>query len=351
MKQPWGRFLLMSFLDRDIHAALDDALGANDHVRGPKLIIQIPCFNEEETLPRVLEDLPREIQGIRCIEVQIIDDGSTDGTVEIARTYGVDYVVSNKSNKGLARSFQAGINHALSEGADIIVNTDGDHQYPGRFIEDLVRPIIEGRADVVIGDRNPGENPEFSPVKRSLQKIGTRVVRNLSGLEVRDAVSGFRAYSRDAALKINVMTRFSYTTETLIHAGQTGLTVMSVPIETNTATRPSRLFTSMTGFLRKQVVSILRSYFMYRPLSAFLMLGVFMAVIGFVPILRFLYFYVIGEGDGKIQSLVIGSMFVGLGYITMVIAFLSDAIATNRRLAEEALERLRKMDVKDRGSE
>lgn len=351
MKQPWGRFLLMSFLDRDIHAALDDALGVNDHVRGPKLIIQIPCFNEEETLPRVLEDLPREIQGIRCIEVQIIDDGSTDGTVEIARSFGVDYVVSNKSNKGLARSFQAGINHALAEGADIIVNTDGDHQYPGRFIADLVRPIIEGRADVVIGDRNPGENPEFSPVKRSLQKIGTRVVRNLSGLEVSDAVSGFRAYSRDAALKINVMTRFSYTTETLIHAGQTGLTVMSVPIETNSATRPSRLFTSMTGFLRKQVVSILRSYFMYRSLSAFLMLGVFMAVIGFVPILRFLYFYVIGEGDGKIQSLVIGSMFVGLGYITMVIAFLSDAIATNRRLVEEALERLRKMDVRDRGSE
>lgn len=351
MKQPWGRFLLMSFLDRDIHAALDDALGVNDHVRGPKLIIQIPCFNEEETLPRVLEDLPREIQGIRCIEVQIIDDGSTDGTVEIARSFGVDYVVSNKSNKGLARSFQAGINHALAEGADIIVNTDGDHQYPGRFIADLVRPIIEGRADVVIGDRNPGENPEFSPVKRSLQKIGTRVVRNLSGLEVSDAVSGFRAYSRDAALKINVMTRFSYTTETLIHAGQTGLTVMSVPIETNSATRPSRLFTSMTGFLRKQVVSILRSYFMYRPLSAFLMLGVFMAAIGFVPILRFLYFYAIGEGDGKIQSLVIGSMFVGLGYITMVIAFLSDAIATNRRLVEEALERLRKMDVRDRGSE
>ena len=341
----------MSFLDRDIRAALDDALGVDDRVRGPKLIIQIPCFNEEETLPRVLEDLPREIQGIRCIEVQIIDDGSTDGTVEIARSFGVDYVVSNKSNKGLARSFQAGINHALAEGADIIVNTDGDHQYPGRFIADLVRPIIEGRADVVIGDRNPGENPEFSPVKRSLQKIGTRVVRNLSGLEVSDAVSGFRAYSRDAALKINVMTRFSYTTETLIHAGQTGLTVMSVPIETNTATRPSRLFTSMAGFLRKQVVSILRSYFMYRSLSAFLMLGVFMTAIGFVPILRFLYFYMIGEGDGKIQSLVIGSMFVGLGYITMVIAFLSDAIATNRRLVEEALERLRKMDVRDRGSE
>lgn len=335
----------MSFMDREILPATDVANGKKGRSRGLRLIIQIPCFNEEETLPLVLDDLPKSIEGIDQIEVLVIDDGSHDRTVEIAHAHGVDYIVSNKSNAGLARSFQAGINFALSQGADIIVNTDGDHQYPGQHIEDLVRPIVEGRADVVIGDRNPGENPEFSPLKRFLQKFGTRVVRKISGIEVSDAVSGFRAYNRDAALKINVMTRFSYTTETLIHAGQSGLTVLSVPIETNAATRPSRLFTSMPAFLRKQVLTILRSFFLYRSLSAFLMLGLVMTAIGMMPILRFVYFYLIGEGDGKIQSLVIGSLFVSVGYITTVIAFLSDAIATNRRIAEECLERLRKLDA------
>jgi len=319
--------------------------------RGPvKLIVQIPCYNEEETLPRVLADIPREIEGVDIIEVQVIDDGSTDQTVEVAHAHGVDHIIRNKSNKGLARTFQAGINNAIAEGADIIVNTDGDHQYPGRYIADLVRPIIEGRADVVIGDRNPSENPEFSRLKRSLQKVGTAVVENLSGIEVGDAVSGFRAYSRDAALKINVMTSFSYTTETLIHAGQNGLTVAFVPVETNSATRPSRLFKSMRSFLRRQVVSILRSYFMYRSLYAFMTLGLVTAAIGLIPILRFLYFFAIGEGEGKIQSLVIGSLFVGLGYITVVIAFLSDSIATNRRISEECLERLRRMEAQGNGT-
>ncbi|HKX78384.1 MAG TPA: glycosyltransferase family 2 protein [Novosphingobium sp.] len=334
----------MNFIERDMKA---DEGAADAGIGGPKLVIQIPCFNEEDTLPRVLADLPRAIDGIGCIEVQVIDDGSSDRTVEVARAHGVDYIVSNKSNKGLARSFQAGITHALAQGADIIVNTDGDHQYPGRYIERLVRPIIEHRADVVIGDRNPGANPEFSPLKRSLQRFGTRVVRNLSGIAVTDAVSGFRAYSRDAAVKINVMTRFSYTTETLIHAGQSGLTVMSVPVQTNAATRPSRLFRSMPSFLCKQVVTILRSWFMYRSLAAFLTLGLAMSAIGMVPILRFIYYYVIGEGDGKIQSLVIGSLFVSVGYMTIVIALLSDAIATNRRLSEECLERLRRLEIRE----
>jgi glycosyltransferase involved in cell wall biosynthesis len=314
-----------------------------------KLIIQIPCYNEEETLPAVLQDLPDSIAGVDCIEVQVIDDGSSDRTVEVARAHGVDYVIGNKSNKGLARTFQKGITNALAHGADIIVNTDGDHQYPGRYIADLVRPIVEGRADVVIGDRNPGENPEFSTGKRMLQKLGSSVVRKLAGVDIRDAVSGFRAYSREAALKINVMTNFSYTTETLIHAGQHGLTVTSVPITTNRVTRPSRLFGSITGFLRKQVVSILRSYFMYRSLYAFLTLGFVMLAIGAIPILRFIYYFLIDEGAGKIQSLVIGSLFVGIGYITIVIAFQSDAIATNRRLTEEVLERLRQMDSRTPG--
>ncbi|MEZ5744005.1 MAG: glycosyltransferase family 2 protein [Sphingomonadaceae bacterium] len=333
----------MSFIDKDIRAA-DAPLSAPAR-EGLRLIVQIPCFNEEDSLKAVLDDMPREIPGVSSIEVQIIDDGSTDRTVEVALANGVDHIVRNKSNKGLARTFQAGINNALAQGADIIVNTDGDHQYPGRYIVDLVKPIVEGRADVVIGDRNPSENPEFSVLKRKLQKVGTAVVENLSGIEVSDAVSGFRAYSREAALKINVMTSFSYTTETLIHAGQNGLTVVAVPVETNSATRPSRLFKSMGSFLRKQVVTILRSYFMYRPLNAFLTLGIAASLIGMVPILRFLYFFMIGEGDGKVQSLVIGSLFVSMGYITTVIAFLSDAIATNRRISEECLERLRKIDA------
>lgn len=311
-----------------------------------KLIIQIPCYNEEETLPSVLADLPKSIAGIDTIEVQVIDDGSSDRTVEVARAHGVHHIISNMSNKGLARTFQKGINNALAEGADIIVNTDGDHQYPGRYIAALVQPILDRRADVVIGDRNPGRNPDFTPTKRALQRLGSGVVRRMAGVDIRDAVSGFRAYSRDAALKINVMTSFSYTTETLIHAGQHGLTIVSVPIQTNTVTRPSRLFGSISSFLRKQLVSILRSYFMYRPLYAFLTLGVLMLAIGAVPIVRFLYFFVIGEGDGKVQSLIIGSLFVGLGYITTVIAFLSDSIATNRRLLEEVLERLRKTDLR-----
>lgn len=336
----------MSFMDRSIEAQglADEA--ASLRATGLKLVIQIPCFNEEETLKRVLDDMPRAIEGIETIEIQVIDDGSSDRTVEVALASGVHHVVSNRGNKGLARTFQAGINNAIAQGADIIVNTDGDHQYPGRYIADLVRPIVEGRADVVVGDRNPGANPEFSGLKRFLQRFGTRVVRHLSGVEsLTDAVSGFRAYSRAAALRINVMTRFSYTTETLIHAGQSGLTVLSVPVETNSATRPSRLFTSMSSFLRKQVVTILRSYFMYRPLSAFLTLGLVMSALGLVPILRFVWFYAIGEGEGHVQSLVIGSLFVSVGYVTAVIAFLSDAIATNRRLTEECLERLRKIDA------
>lgn len=336
----------MSYMDRSIESGhLIDGIDGLP-AAGLKLVIQVPCFNEEDTLARVLDDMPKAIEGIEIIEIQVIDDGSSDRTVEVARANGVHHIVRNRGNKGLARTFQAGINNAIASGADIIVNTDGDHQYPGRYIADLVRPIVEHRADVVVGDRRPGDNREFSPLKRFLQRFGTRVVRNLSGVDsVSDAVSGFRAYSRAAALKINVMTRFSYTTETLIHAGQSGLTVLSVPVETNSATRPSRLFTTMSAFLRKQVVTILRSYFMYRPLSAFLTLGMAMTALGLIPILRFAWFYAIGEGAGHVQSLVIGSLFVSVGYITAVIAFLSDAIATNRRLTEECLERLRKIEA------
>lgn len=310
-----------------------------------KVIVQIPCYNEAATLPAVLREIPRDIPGVGTVEVQVIDDGSTDDTVLVAEFGGADHIIRQKGNKGLARSFQAGIDHALAQGADIIVNTDGDNQYCGSSIPDLVRPIVEGRADIVLGDRQPGRNAEFSPLKRLLQRLGSRVVKSLADIDVPDAVTGFRAYSRDAALSITVMTRFSYTVETLIHAGQRGMTVASVPVKTNAATRPSRLFRSMKQFLARQVVTMLRSCAMYRPLSTFMALGLLMATIGALPVLRFLYFYAIGEGDGHVQSLVLGGVLLLAGYFTVVIAFLSDTIATNRRLTEETLIRLRRLEM------
>ena len=310
-----------------------------------KVVVQIPCYNEAETLPAVLREIPREIAGVGLVEVQVIDDGSTDDTALVAEFNGADHVLRQRSNKGLARSFQMGIEAALARGADIIVNTDGDNQYCGSSIPDLVRPIVEGRADIVLGDRQPGRNAEFSPLKRGLQRLGSRVVKALAEIEVPDAVTGFRAYSREAALSINVMTRFSYTVETLIHAGQRGLTVTSVPVRTNRATRPSRLFRSLRQFLARQVVTMLRSCVMYRPLSTFMTLGVLMAALGALPVLRFLWFYAMGDGDGHIQSLVLGGVLLLAGYFTIVIAFLSDTIATNRRLTEETLIRLRRIEM------
>lgn len=317
----------------------------------PKLIVQIPCYNEEETLPLVLAEIPRDITGVRCVEVQVIDDGSTDRTSEVAREHGVEHILRNRGNMGLARTFQAGIDNALKKGADIIVNTDGDNQYSGASIPDLVAPLLREEADIVIGDRNPSENKDFSVLKRFLQRFGSSVVCRLAGVEVTDAVSGFRAYSRNAALTINVMTTFSYTTETLIHAGQHGLKVVSVPVKTNPVVRPSRLFRSMGAFLRKQVITILRSYMMYRPLRAFLTIGLMMIVIGMLPVLRFVYFYAIGDGEGRVQSLILGSMFLVAGYMTVIIAFLSDTIATNRRLIEVALSRVREIEQRQNGND
>ncbi|MEO0394142.1 MAG: glycosyltransferase family 2 protein [Pseudomonadota bacterium] len=309
-----------------------------------KLVVQIPCYNEAETLPAVLADIPRDIPNISVVEVLVIDDGSADDTVAVAKQHGADHVVSHKTNLGLARSFQTGIEYALSVDADIIVNTDGDNQYAGSSIPKLVEPIVANRADVVVGDRQPSKNPDFSLLKRSLQWLGSRVVRQLANVDVSDAVSGFRAYSRQAALKINVMTSFSYTTETLIHVGQQGLIVTSVLVDTNPVHRPSRLFKSMRQFLIKQVATILRSYAMYRPLHAFSALSIMMVVIGALPIIRFLYFYMIGEGDGKVQSLLLGTMFLVMGYITFVAAIIGDSISVNRRLNEQILERVKRLE-------
>ncbi len=315
-----------------------------------KLIVQIPCFNEAETLPQTVADIPREIPGIDTVEVLIIDDGSTDGTPEVAREIGVDHIIRNMANIGLARTFQRGINASLERGADIIVNTDGDNQYQGASIPDLIRPVLERRADVVIGDRRPHENPEFSALKRRLQALGSRVVKSLAGIEAADAVSGFRAYSRDAAMGINVMTTFSYTIETLIHAGRKGLTVVSVEVGTNAKTRESRLFKSIPSFIQKQLVTMGRAYTMYQPLTAFATIGVIMLLIGAIPILRFLYFFLIGDSAGRVQSLILGSMFFVTGYLTLIIALLSDTIATNRQLLEATLERVKRMELASRGA-
>jgi len=311
----------------------------------PLVVVQVPCLNEAGTLPGVLAAIPRAIPGVGRVAVLVIDDGSTDGTDAVARAHGADRVLRNKANLGLAASFQRGIEAALALGADVIVNTDGDQQYSGASIPDLVAPILRGEADIVLGDRNPAANPEFSPLKRLLQRLGSRGIAALAGIEVRDAVSGFRAYSREAALTINVMTPFSYTIETLIHAGQAGLVIRSVPVATNRATRPSRLFRSTAHFLRRQLLTVLRSLVMYRSLPAFAVTGLVLLAIGAAPVLRFLYFYAIGAGDGHVQSLVLGGVFLLAGYLTIVVAFLSDAIATNRRLTEAALLRLRRMEL------
>ena len=314
-----------------------------------KLIVQIPCYNEEATLPATVAEIPRRIEGIDSVEILVIDDGSTDGTVEAARRAGVDHVVQHRANKGLARSFARGIEASLRRGADIIVNTDGDNQYAGRSIPELVRPIVEGRADVVVGDRQTDNIPHFSPLKKWLQRSGSRLVRYLSGLAIPDAVSGFRAYSREAALRLNVLSDFSYTIESLIQAGRSGMAVVSVPVETNPKTRESRLFRSLPGFLWKQMLTMVRSYTMYRSLRVFAALGMVLLLIGLVPVVRFLIYFALGEGEGKIQSLILGSVFITLGYVTFTSALLADATAMNRRLLEQTLETVRRLDLRTSG--
>ncbi|MFP3938914.1 MAG: glycosyltransferase family 2 protein [Thermoanaerobaculia bacterium] len=311
-----------------------------------KLIIQIPCFNEESTLPTTLADLPRQVDGFDRVEVLVIDDGSCDRTAEVAREAGADHVVTHTSNQGLARAFRTGLDACLRLGADVIVNTDADHQYRGADVPALVRPILEGRADIVIGDRRPPEVEHFSPLKRLLQRVGSAVVRRLSGLEVGDAVSGFRALSRDAALQTNIVSSFSYTIEMLIQAGRKGLTVASVPVGVNRVTRRSRLFRSIPEFVQRSVTTMLRVYAMYRPLRVFFGLGLTMALIGLAPIVRFLYFYVRGEGGGHVQSLVLGGVLLTIGFVTLLAGLLADLIAFNRQLVEITLEKVRRLELR-----
>lgn len=310
-----------------------------------KLIIQIPCYNERETLPATLRDLPRQAPGVDVIEYLVIDDGSTDGTAEVARQLGVHHVVVNTSNQGLARSFARGLDYALGAGADIIVNTDGDNQYAGADILHLVQPILNGQADIVVGDRQTGKIAHFSLLKKLLQRFGSTVVRTFSGLKIPDAVSGFRAMSRSAAMQINIVSSFSYTIEMLIQAGRRGLTVASVPINTNGKTRESRLFKSVTRFIEQSGSTAIRMYAMYKPLRSFTLLGGAIAFIGMIPIVRFLYFYLFISGEGKIQSLIIGCALLTVGVLTFVIGFLADLIGRNRQLLELTLERVRRLEL------
>ena len=310
-----------------------------------KLIVQIPCFNEEETLPATFNDIPKQIDGVDVVEILIIDDGSTDKTIEVAKALGVHHIVINKNNRGLARTFRTGLNECLKLGADIIVNTDGDNQYAGWDIPKLIQPILDGRADVVVGDRNTAKVMHFSPFKKFLQRVGSYVVKTLSGVQVPDAVSGFRAYSRDAALQLNIVSPFSYTIEALIQAGKKHMAVLSVPVETNAKTRESRLFSSIPKFIERQLTTIVRMYAMYQPLKVFFFIGLTLSILGIIPILRFLYFYFTGDGEGHLQSLVLGGVFTILGFISFLIALLADLMNFNRQLIEQTLEKVRRIEL------
>ncbi len=311
-----------------------------------KLIIQIPCFNEETTLPATLGDLPRAIEGIDSVEWLIIDDGSTDRTVEVAREHGVHHVVRLTNNRGLAAAFQAGLDASLKLGADIIVNTDADNQYFGADIPKRVEPILAGAADMVIGDRETDQIEHFSPLKKRLQRLGSAVVRRASGTDVPDTTSGFRAYNREAGLQIQVVSKFTYTLESIIQAGKMLVAVDHVPVRTNEQTRESRLFPSMWAYVRRNTVSIFRIYTLYEPLRVFLFAATVTALIGAVIWARFLYFYFFSDNPGgHIQSLILGSTLFIVAVQFVALGVIGDILAGTRVLQQRALERVRRMEL------
>jgi glycosyltransferase involved in cell wall biosynthesis len=310
-----------------------------------KLVIQIPCLNEEQTLPDVLAGIPKKIAGIEHIDIVVIDDGCSDNTVGVAKAHGVTHFVHHAQKQGLARSFRDGLMTSLALDADIIVNTDGDNQYPGEYIPALIRPILDKQADIVIANRQIRTIPHFSATKKLLQKIGTRVLNAAAGTDVPDAPSGFRAYSRDAAIRLNVVTPFSYAMETLIQAGRKGLAIGHVPITVNPKTRESRLFKSTPSYLAKSGVAIARAFVMYRPYVLFITLGLVLFVAGTIPFVRYLYFFFADHVHGlrHIQSLLVGSVLLTASFISFTLGIVADLIRINRVLIEESLEQEKRL--------
>ena len=308
------------------------------------LIIQIPCYNEEKTLPQTVNDIPRHIDGIDEVKILVIDDGSTDRTVEVAEKMGVDYIIKNPFNKGLARTFHEGLVASLTLGADIIVNTDGDNQYKGQDIPKLIAPILKGESEIVVGDRETDNIAHFSPLKKRMQKIGSLVVRLISDTHVRDPVSGFRAFSREAAMKMNILSPFSYTIETVIQAGKKHIAITSVPIRTNPKTRESRLFRSLPKFIERSLTTMIRMYTMYQPLRVFTYIGCLCILGALVPSIRFLIYFFMGQGAGHIQSLILAAILFIVGFNVLMIALVADVISFNRRLIEETLLRVRHIE-------
>mgnify|MGYP002622511842 CR=1 FL=1 len=310
-----------------------------------KLIIQIPCFNEAQSLPQTVADLPEHVPGIDCIETLVIDDGSTDDTVAVARRLGIDHVVQHRQNMGLARAFQTGLDTALRLGADIIVNTDADNQYPGHYIPELVAPVLAGTADIVIANRQIDNIEHFSPFKKLLQKLGSWTVRTVSGTDVPDAVSGFRAYSRDTALRLNILTNFSYTLDTIIQAGKQGLIIQSIPVETNGPIRPSRLQRSMGHFIKAQAGTIVRLYAFYEPLRTFTYIALPFILSGLVLWGRFFYAYINKTSNEFIQSVTIGTGLLLVGLFIFLFGVQADITSKHRQMTQETLYRLKKLEL------
>ncbi len=310
-----------------------------------KLVIQIPCYNEEATLPQTVRDLPRVLPGIGVIEYLVVDDGSTDRTVEVARELGVHHVVRLKQHRGLAHAFQAGLEAALAAGADVIVNTDADNQYAGADIARLVQPILEGRADIVVGDRGVAALAHFSPFKRLLQRLGSWVVERAAGIPIPDATSGFRAFTREAALRLTVLSDYTYTLETLIQAGARRMAVVYVPVHTNPRTRRSRLIRNVPSFLAISVITIIRFYTMYQPIRVFTMAGGVLVLGGLILGLRFLYYFWQSAGAGHIQSLILAAILLIVGFQVCLIGLIADLVRLNRKMVEETLYRVRRMEL------
>lgn len=309
-----------------------------------KLIIQIPCYNEEETLCIALDALPKHIDGIDEIEYLIINDGSKDNTVQVAKDWGVNYVVNFAQNRGLAKGFMAGLDACLRNGADIIVNTDADNQYCADDIAKLVQPILEGRADIVVGERPIDQTEHFSPLKKKLQHLGSWTVRVASGTDIPDAPSGFRAYSREAAMRVNVVNEYTYTLETIIQAGRNKTAITSVPIRTNPELRKSRLFKSMGNYIKRASTTIVRAFMMYKPMKFFCTLGAVLFLIGLALGIRFIVFLCQGQGTGHIQSLILTAILLIMGFQSFLIGLQADVIAANRKLLEDIQYHVRKLD-------